>query len=98
MIRVKPGRLSVEEIAWLAEDFYCESHFISPEVMKLLGLQNGSPANAIFNAYAAYGITPEIWSSPRITDGYLELVTFRQDHSQIEGVNLLLKQGFRITR
>ena len=76
--------------------FFEERYPVSAGLLRILGLSATSTPEEVANVYRAYGV--DFFGSMRIIDGNLEVTAYEPDHRLIAGINLLLENGFKITK
>ena len=94
----RPGILQIEDVGGIVEDWYVEIHPLEPGTAKKLGLGESPTSADVAAAYARYGVKLEAWMEIRLSGNKLILMANKPQHQQIAGINLLLEQGFTITK
>jgi hypothetical protein len=94
----RPEHLTLEEMGLIVEDWVTKSHPVSEELLGRLGLGNEPTPEDLASAYSKYGVKLADWMKLGYHDGFLVVLAFETQQEQIAGINLLLSQGYEITK
>ena len=94
----RPELLTLEEVGLIVEDWITKSHPASEELLSRLGLGKQPTPENLASAYSKYGVKLADWMKLGYRDGFIVVVAFETQQEQIAGINLLLSQGYEITK
>lgn len=94
----KPDLLTLEEVGLIVEDWITKSHKAPDELLTALGLGKQPTEEDLRQAYARYGVHLLDWMKIGYHDEYIIVRAFKKQQQQIAGINLLLSQGFTISK
>ena len=98
--RERRGTVKLELRRWDEEVWVTQEHAVTPDVLAALGLRASSSGEEVQSSFKSLGVSFGDYSKASLIKNARAILVINRipEQNQIEGIILLLKKGFRITK